>query len=524
MTSVPSAESIFEALENRHRTLLLSELSGIAELAQMQTSATGVIIAVRKGNELVVRTSNGVAPEVGTRIPCPSGTSGLCVTTAKPQTCASTDAKAQLEAAFRTLSVRSVLCVPVLWYGEVYGVLAVLSQRPEAFNDSHVASLMGLRDETADKLCQCERLCELPPQPAPVSDQVADVDMDWLPKPPEPEAIVIKAESPALKPEPVKVAAKAAAPVPHKTEVVAAHPAVPAASPRVELAPAAPVKYASPQKATPIISPPVRATAPALESRSPMFGVYNAPAKSRGNTALAFAVAVVLVALGLGVAFYSWHKSPPPEATANLAAQEVTAPAPASPASTSQPLPATQQPLAATSAKLPAPPAAVTKREEAKPVAQAARKLTAENPAHQAPVIQLATAQPGGKPEESMAPPFVSVAAASGNALPDFTTVSLPAARLAVRQSALLPARLRQGKAPLYPESAKRLGVSGVVTLHVSISASGKVADVRVLTGHPLLGQASINAVREWLYTPAYLDGNPVASATDVSLRFNPPR
>ena len=75
----------------------------IAERAESFTGATGVMIALKRRNELVVRTSIGIAPEVGACIPWPSGVTGLSVTTKKPQTCASADAEAQLEAVFRAL-------------------------------------------------------------------------------------------------------------------------------------------------------------------------------------------------------------------------------------------------------------------------------------------------------------------------------------------------------------------------------------------------------------------------------------
>jgi TonB family protein len=114
--------------------------------------------------------------------------------------------------------------------------------------------------------------------------------------------------------------------------------------------------------------------------------------------------------------------------------------------------------------------------------------------------------------------------AVSGRTLPDLPAVSIPAASLAPRNSVLVPAMLVQGRTPQYPEAAKRMGPVGMVKLHISISADGKVTDVRALSGDPFLRQASIAAVREWVYRPAYLDGKPVPSTAEVSLRFTPSR
>jgi periplasmic protein TonB len=88
----------------------------------------------------------------------------------------------------------------------------------------------------------------------------------------------------------------------------------------------------------------------------------------------------------------------------------------------------------------------------------------------------------------------------------------------------LVPATRVQGAPPQFPPEARRLGRSGTVKLLISISADGKVTDARVLTGDLMLRPASIMAVRNWVYTPARLDGKPVASTAEVNLRFNAER
>lgn len=57
---------------------------------------------------------------------------------------------------------------------------------------------------------------------------------------------------------------------------------------------------------------------------------------------------------------------------------------------------------------------------------------------------------------------------------------------------------------PMYPELARRMKLSGVVKLELTIAPDGKVKSVKVLGGHPLLADAAMDAVRRWVYEPAH--------------------
>ena len=56
--------------------------------------------------------------------------------------------------------------------------------------------------------------------------------------------------------------------------------------------------------------------------------------------------------------------------------------------------------------------------------------------------------------------------------------------------------------APVYPELAKRMSVTGKVKVEVVIAPDGRVKSVRALGGHPLLVQACQDAVKEWKFMP----------------------
>lgn len=63
--------------------------------------------------------------------------------------------------------------------------------------------------------------------------------------------------------------------------------------------------------------------------------------------------------------------------------------------------------------------------------------------------------------------------------------------------------KVKSKTAPLYPELAKRMNVSGKVKIEVVITPDGHVKSTRVMGGHPLLVQACQDAVKEWKFTPS---------------------
>jgi len=73
---------------------------------------------------------------------------------------------------------------------------------------------------------------------------------------------------------------------------------------------------------------------------------------------------------------------------------------------------------------------------------------------------------------------------------------------------------------PTYPDIAKQARVQGVVILECTISPQGKVTEVKVLRGIPLLDQAAVDAVKQWVYTPTLLNGVPVPVIMTVTVNF----
>ena len=76
---------------------------------------------------------------------------------------------------------------------------------------------------------------------------------------------------------------------------------------------------------------------------------------------------------------------------------------------------------------------------------------------------------------------------------------------------------------PVYPEQAREAGVEGVVIVEVRVDATGKVETARVLRGIPLLNDAALEAVKQWVYAPTLLGGKAVPVYFNVSVLFRLP-
>ena len=74
--------------------------------------------------------------------------------------------------------------------------------------------------------------------------------------------------------------------------------------------------------------------------------------------------------------------------------------------------------------------------------------------------------------------------------------------------------------APVYPELAMKAGVQGIVIIEATIDPRGRVVNATVLRGVPVLDEAALEAVRQWVYTPTLLNGAPTAVIMTVTVRF----
>jgi protein TonB len=82
-------------------------------------------------------------------------------------------------------------------------------------------------------------------------------------------------------------------------------------------------------------------------------------------------------------------------------------------------------------------------------------------------------------------------------------------------------ARLVNRVQPVYPPLARQTRISGTVKLHAIIGKNGAVEQLQVLSGHPLLVQSALDAVRQWRYQPTLLNGDPVEVDTEIDVIFS---
>ncbi len=94
-----------------------------------------------------------------------------------------------------------------------------------------------------------------------------------------------------------------------------------------------------------------------------------------------------------------------------------------------------------------------------------------------------------------------------------------PPQRLRVGQN-VEAANLVRKITPVYPAAAKQQGIQGTVRLEIVIGRDGQVKSTELISGQPLLAAAAIDAVKQWVYRPTLLNGDPVEVATTVNVNF----
>lgn len=78
---------------------------------------------------------------------------------------------------------------------------------------------------------------------------------------------------------------------------------------------------------------------------------------------------------------------------------------------------------------------------------------------------------------------------------------------------------IRQPK-PIYPPLAKQARIQGTVRFNAIIGKDGTIQNLTLISGHPLLVPAAQEAVKQWLYRPTLLNGEPVEVATVIDVNF----
>jgi periplasmic protein TonB len=122
---------------------------------------------------------------------------------------------------------------------------------------------------------------------------------------------------------------------------------------------------------------------------------------------------------------------------------------------------------------------------------------------------------PGGVPGGSMGGVIGSVLSSTPVAVPKIATPQRIRVSSGV-QSGLLIRKVN----PTYPPLARQARIQGVVILQAQISKDGNIENLQLISGHPMLAPAAIEAVKQWKYKPYLLNGEPVEVETQVQVNF----
>ncbi len=503
------------------------ELAVIAQRAQAFTNASGTAIALSEGNadEIICRAKSGAAaPDVGTALRVEGSFTGLCIQSGKELRCddAETDTRVDT-AAIRSLGIRSMVVTPIKEDNKVVGVLACFAPTAHAFTITHVAVLKTMADQISVLLQKERRAREegFAPEPSPVVTMPKPVAS----APVTPAAVVIK---PAVTPPAsgnVNNGASATAAAPARSQFPVVSKVEPARS--AEPAPAA------------------KKEEKRAEARA-SFGTFDSLAtedkKSGLNVKLIGAVAVLVVAAVVTFALLKMRKSDATSTHGQETAQTSnTQPqaAPASASAASVPVSATSNSSASTSDAVvsnhtsshnSSPAASAEVRKSERNTAEKGRATEpSEKPEKQAPATVALTSGPSrlsagqGQQGGDVAAPTLNVGGSNSNALSALArpvNSNAPAASLA--QSELEPMKLIRSVPPVYPPIAKVRRLSGEVVVEVKVGKDGRVTNPKFISGQPIFRDAAFDAVKQWVFRPAKLNGEPIEQTTQIKVDFRP--
>lgn len=504
--------------QQKGRGVTGDELAIIAQRAQAFTNASGVAIALAEGDnteEIICRARSGSsAPEVGTALRVEGTFTGLCIQTGKELRCddAETDTRVDMTA-IRALGIRSMVVTPIREDSKVIGVLAVFAPTAHAFTITHVAVLKTMADQISVAMQRERRAREEGAPPEPVR-QYAPVAM---PKPPAAAA----APSPVL----IKPVSGARAAAPTKVESIRSS----AASTETAI----PVPFPKKEE-----RPEVRAS----------FGTFDAVAgeeKSAGSSRMIMVVAAVLVVAAASVFVLLKMRSKPAaqpviaqqtQEAGNPAASQPQAVNPTSPVSAQIPTLAVGTGTAANGSRVNADNGADAAKRVDKNSAKPSDKPTDKSVAPDK--IERVAAPPvaigGGVsriasnnvPQTSIevSPTLTVTSSNSGanalSAIAQPVSASRPAAVMA--QSELEPLSIIKTVPPVYPAIAKARRMSGTLVVEVEVGKDGKVYNPKLISGLPIFRDAAFDALKQWVFKPAKLNGQPIKQSTRISVVFNP--
>lgn len=289
--------------------------------------------------------------------------------------------------------------------------------------------------------------------------------------------------------------------------------------------------------------------------------LVSSSSESRGKTPLIIAgAAVFLIGLGTGLFFMHRGSSASPSAAPIAAASQTTTPdlpAPTSvrtppvvtrateeevPPSAPVPTPVSEVPIKE-SAVAPPPPAPQSVRRAAstpevnqpdhvdmrQPDRSAQRSLPIHDLKMSAPTVESRSGRlvDASVPNIGDAPTTsAAIGAPGGGLIPPISRTNnppappVPVVGLGSSGKTATEPKLISSTRPMYPQLAKQGNVEGDVVVSADIDATGKVAGAKVVSGPMYLRQAAVDAVQNWKYEPAMLNGRPTSAQITIKIQF----
>ncbi len=301
--------------------------------------------------------------------------------------------------------------------------------------------------------------------------------------------------------------------------------------------------------AVPTISKADESTTSSAPAPTFTFGGAAVEQESGGNKKILVIVAAVVILVVAAYGAWSYIQSrpsqpstPPPASTSGT--RTLTSnPAPAKPgAAATTPAPSASAPSTTT----PAPAQTASKKITKSPVVDdsdatetepsVSKNVTSSSnskaPAKTAtaPLVVKGGSTPSAHSKSDAtdvaAPSMIGMTGATNTALPNLGASSngpKPVLQTVTISQGVSQGLLIKSVPPVYPKNALTMHIDGDVKLQATISRTGDISNVKVLSGDNRLALAATEAVRQWKYKPYKLDGQPVEIQTTITLRFKSP-
>ncbi len=543
------AQDEFTSVVSQVRGAQLSNadaLNLIVRRAKELSSVSGAVIALGKPENMTCMASVGEAPQVGSTIPAVIGIAGDCIFKRKTVSCedSKNDPRVSRDSGFG-----SAVMLPLVVNNEVRGLMQAFSKRSYAFTNSAIDTL----EKLADAVVFVTHGIVTPRRLAAAKATVAHPGNNLGPKAhptlspltasfTAPSPTVQSSPTTSVKPyedSPVKHGSLLGVPAERFTPKPTIWTPVPAETmPQAGPAAGPSSSFAVAPVAEDIVYEQPVAVSERIQPQAVPVPASNWQSKSSPNPSIAkwvIGIAVVAVAATTGVRLYKTPKPSTPASAEQVAEPTIAAPLASSPSTTTQMASAATVPVVAnrlTDHKgslrddIVLPPSVVkheqheqrtnaavaavttpTSRPEAAPIVLAASKPKAPKP------LDLDTVVPIATPPSLSAPTSVS-------------RIALPAANKLAPKFVPPPPEVKTGGSlikrvePVYPTMARTANMQGLVELQIHVNKDGVVDRVTRLSGQPVLAGAAIDAVKQWRYDPARVNGNAVDMETVVRLNF----